>query len=73
MLISVCLSDHNSGTHGPICLKFLFENLKSHRNVLILIGLGRLSHISVGGSGVWGISPKNEVKFMLFPSFLLLF
>ena len=24
--LSVCLSHHNSGTPGPICLKFLFGN-----------------------------------------------
>ena len=32
--ISVCLSDHNSGTPGPICLKFRFGSLALTRKVL---------------------------------------
>ena len=31
--LSVCLSDHNSGTLGPICLKFEWGTKQNHGNV----------------------------------------
>ena len=35
--VSVCLSDHNAGTPGPICLKFIWETREEHGNVLSLV------------------------------------
>ena len=33
---------------------------------------GRLSHITVGQAGVWGISPKNEVWVCIIPDSITL-
>ena len=37
VVISVCMSDHNSGTPWPICLNFDWGTRENHRNVLSLV------------------------------------
>jgi hypothetical protein len=47
----------------PYVFKSLFLDLIFMTN---LHASGRLTHISVGPAGVWGISPKNEVCQLFF-------
>ena len=81
VVISVCLSDHNSGTIGPICLKiWLGNSVEPRKCFLVWFWVGRLLSGKIAkiviydkGRVISGTNYDSPLGHAGFPSWYLIF